>query len=112
MAEAVKHDTGKLRYDLLPFAAVDRIVRVLNFGAGKYAPNNWQRLPDFEERYIAAMFRHLSAHQQGELTDAESGLSHLSHAACCMMFLLWKENEDERMARAIEQGSAGRRAKG
>jgi len=85
---AVKHDTGKLRYDLLPFGAIDQIVEVLNFGAEKYAPNNWQSLPDFQARYFAAALRHLSKYQQGEQVDAESGLSHLAHAACCLTFLL------------------------
>ena len=95
---AVKHDTDKLRYDLLPFAAVDSVVEVLNFGAAKYAPDNWQKLPDFERRYFAAAMRHLSKYQQGEPTDQESGLSHLSHAACCLMFLLWKEAQNATVA--------------
>ena len=87
----VKHDTDKLRYDLLPFGAIDKIVEVLNFGAAKYAPDNWQQLPDFERRYFAAALRHLSRYQQGEQFDKESGLSHLAHAACCLTFLLWGE---------------------
>lgn len=98
MADSVKHDTGKLRYDLLPFGAVDRIVEVLNFGAQKYAPNNWQNLQDFEARYFAAALRHLSKHAQGEAVDSESGLSHLAHAACCLVFLLSKESVNAPMA--------------
>lgn len=37
-----KFDNGKLRYDLLPFASIDEVVKVLTFGAEKYVDNNWQ----------------------------------------------------------------------
>jgi hypothetical protein len=32
--------------------------------------------------------RHLHAFNDGEDKDPESGLSHLAHASCCLMFLL------------------------
>jgi hypothetical protein len=32
--------------------------------------------------------RHIMAFNDGEDKDPESGLSHLAHAACCIMFLL------------------------
>ena len=39
-------------------------------------------LLDFgHERYLDAAMRHLLKHGQGETHDAESGLTHLSHAA-------------------------------
>jgi len=88
MSVGEKHDSEKIRYDLLPFEAVDEVVKVLTFGAEKYAADNWKSVEDGERRYIAAALRHISAHQRGELIDAESGLSHLAHATTCMVFLL------------------------
>ena len=87
----IKHDTGKLRWDLLPMSAIEKIVAVLSFGAAKYGANNWQALDDFESRYFAALERHLVAWRRGERIDSESGLPHLAHAGCCLVFLLSRE---------------------
>jgi len=83
-----KLDTGKPRWDLLPWKATGAIVDVLTFGAKKYAPNNWRKVPEARERYLAAALRHLVAWGDGEDTDPESGLHHLAHAGCCVLFLL------------------------
>lgn len=83
-----KYDGAKLRYDLLPMGPLDQVVKVLTYGALKYAPDNWQQVPDAKNRYYAAAMRHLSAWKQGEANDSESDVSHLAHAACCMLFLL------------------------
>lgn len=87
--EGLKFDTGKLRWDLLPIDCIEDVVKILTFGSVKYGPNNWQMLEEGEERYYAALMRHLSAYRQGEIIDIESGLSHLSHAMCNILFLLW-----------------------
>jgi hypothetical protein len=63
---------------------------VLAFGAKKYADNNWQHVPNGPARYLSALFRHLYAYQNGELEDIETGLSHLTHSACNLCFLLAK----------------------
>lgn len=86
-----KFDSGKARWDLLPFSAIAGIVEVMTFGAAKYGSNNWQNVAPFEARYFAAMQRHLAAWRAGEKIDSESGLPHLAHAACCIVFLLSKE---------------------
>jgi hypothetical protein len=86
-----KYDTGKLRWDLLPIDCVEDVVKILTFGAEKYEPNNWQGVENGRDRYFAALMRHLSASRQGQLIDEESGLSHLSHAMCNIVFLLWLE---------------------
>jgi hypothetical protein len=88
MTDGRKDDAGKLRYELLPMAPVDEIVRVLTFGARKYDDDNWRQVPDGENRYYAAAMRHLSAWRQGENIDQETGRSHLAHAACCLVFLM------------------------
>jgi hypothetical protein len=84
-----KFDNDKLRWDLLPIDCVEDVVKILSFGAKKYGSNNWQGVePD---RYYAALMRHLSASRQGELNDSESGLSHMAHVMCNVVFLLWFE---------------------
>ena len=89
VAGGKKFDSGKLRWDLLPVNAVREIVKVLTFGADKYGANNWQEVVEAKRRYYAAALRHLTAWWEGEINDQESGLHHLGHAGCCIVFLLW-----------------------
>lgn len=84
-----KSDDGKARWDRLPWAEVQDIVMVLAFGIRKYAPDNWQKVAEPRDRYFAAAQRHLVAWKQGEMNDPESGLPHLAHAGCCILFLAW-----------------------
>jgi len=85
---AAKHDLGKLRWDCLPWPAVEQVVRVLTFGAEKYSAWSWPSVPDARRRYFAAAIRHAVAWVKGEKTDPESGLPHLAHLACNALFLL------------------------
>jgi hypothetical protein len=82
-----KFDGGKPQYGLLPPLALRATVDVLTFGAEKYEPDNWQRVPDSKRRYFDALQRHLWQWKDGEQIDQESGLPHLAHAMCCLMFL-------------------------
>lgn len=84
--QGIKHDSDKLRYDLVPPEAMADFVRVLTYGAKKYADRNWEKGIHYSRVY-AALQRHLHAFWAGEDTDPESGLPHLAHAACCVMFL-------------------------
>lgn len=92
----IKHDKDKPRWDLLPYDSVGQVVDVLTFGAAKYADDNWKKVPDARRRYIAAAMRHLTAWIAGERKDPESGLHHLAHAACCILFLLWLDDTKEK----------------
>jgi len=83
----MKEDEGKLRYTLIPPSSLKEIARVLEFGAKKYAPNSWATVPNALERYTDAIYRHLEAWRSGETHDPESGLHHLSHAACNAVFI-------------------------
>lgn len=89
-----KFDGGKLDYTLVPFEALDEIVKVLMFGAQKYDRDNWRHVDNAMQRYAAAAFRHLTAYNKGETVDAESGLSHLSHLGCCVLFMLALEKQN------------------
>ena len=90
MSGFIKADAGKLRMDLLPPKALAEVAKVLGVGAVKYAPNNWIKC-DAWSRYFAALQRHLNAWHAGEDCDSDDGLPHLSHAACCLLFLMEME---------------------
>ena len=84
----VKYDNGKPQWSLLPFRALTQVVEVLTYGAKKYAPDNWKKVPDARRRYIDAGFRHLTAYTTGETNDPETGKHHLAHAICCLLYLV------------------------
>lgn len=84
-----KYDNGKLQWHLLPIEPLRQIVRVLQHGAEKYEPNNWQKLENPRERYYNALLRHIFAWRDGEKYDTDSGLHHLAHAGANIIFLIW-----------------------
>ena len=85
--EAKKYDQNKTRMDLVPLSVMENLAKILTMGAEKYGENNWQELPDFWKRYKAALLRHLTAIDKGELIDSESGLPHIDHVLCNAAFL-------------------------
>ena len=84
-----KFDGGKPRWSLMPWAELAQVVAVIEFGAAKYAPDNWRSVPDGHRRYLDAMLRHVTAYASGERDDPETGLPHLAHAVCCALFTMW-----------------------
>jgi hypothetical protein len=84
---ALKFDSDKLPLHLLSTEAMNQTAAVLAFGAEKYAEHNWRK-GFVWSRPLSAAMRHITAFNAGEDKDPESGLSHLAHAACCIMFLL------------------------
>lgn len=89
----VKHDAGKLDWTLLPWSELEQVVRVLQYGAAKYSPNNWKYVS--WQRYASAAIRHIVSRFKGEIRDPETGLPHLAHAVCCLIFLMWKDSHDK-----------------
>ena len=86
--ESVKYDDAKLAWNLLPMDSVEDVVRILNFGAKKYDAHNWRKTGFNWTRIFNSCMRHLMAWIRGEDNDPESGLNHLAHAACNLLFLL------------------------
>lgn len=97
---------GKLRWDLLPLAEIEDIVRVYTEGAKKYADNSWQDIPDGFNRYLGATMRHLVAYTKGERFDSDTGCMHLAQVvwnAIAMLYydkhnkglIEWKSQEKE-----------------
>jgi hypothetical protein len=83
-----KFDGEKPKMYLLPPKALIEVARVLTFGANKYDENNWKKLDNLQNRYTGASLRHIFAHMDGEELDNETGLDHLAHAICCLLFKL------------------------
>ncbi|WP_190233841.1 dATP/dGTP diphosphohydrolase domain-containing protein [Mesorhizobium sp. M4B.F.Ca.ET.058.02.1.1] len=85
-----KADGGKLLPSLL-LEGVPRalmlIIAVLSYGAQKYEAHSWKRVEAY--RYKDAKLRHMFDELAGlGITDPESGLLHLAHEACNILFLL------------------------
>lgn len=92
----IKKDSGKLQWSLMPFEELKDVVKVLMHGAEKYSPDNWKKC-DNVVRYKDALMRHVIAYVSGEEIDSEFGLSHLAHAVCNCLFLMWfdKHKDDK-----------------
>lgn len=63
--KGLKYDNDKLRWGLLPHDVIEGAVKVLTYGAKKYAPNNWKIIEDAKNRYFAAAMRHLIKFKRG-----------------------------------------------
>lgn len=105
----LKFDGHKPRWSLMPKGVVLEIIEVLEFGAAKYQENNWQRVDNGRQRYYDALMRHIEAWWLGEKRDPESGRTHLAHAACCLVFLMWLDRDvDDRKQLDERCGDAGK----
>lgn len=90
--EGKKFDTDKVPMDLVSPIALAEIAKVLGKGRDKYGAQNW-RAGMAWSRLIGAVLRHVLAFNGGEDKDPETGLSHLAHAACGLIFLLEYEQK-------------------
>ena len=82
-----KHDQGKPDLTLIPRSALEAQARVMGFGARKYGRDNYRQGFPYT-RLLAAALRHITAFNDGEDQDPESGESHLAHALCCIAMLI------------------------
>ena len=85
--EGAKGDGGKFPLGLIPRYPLEQVAAVLGFGEVKYGRHNWRK-GILVQRNLNAALRHVVAYNEGEDLDPESGLSHLAHAICCLMFAL------------------------
>jgi hypothetical protein len=94
----LRYNTGKLRWNLVDFKALETMVRVLEYGANKYTvkdskgvithegTDNWKKGLKVTE-ICDSMMRHLFAFLAGEDTDPESKQLHVGHILCNALFL-------------------------
>lgn len=89
LVTAIKHDAGKRDWSLAPYDSIEEIIKVLEFGAKKYAKDNWKQGEGFKySRTFNAIMRHMLAFMRGEDNDPETGLSHWAHVGCNVLFIL------------------------
>lgn len=85
--QTYKADNGKTRLDLVSPTFIEAVGKIRTFGVQKYGDSDsWAKVEP--KRYMAALLRHINAYRMGEETDKESGMPHLWHAACNLMFLI------------------------
>ena len=85
--KGIKHDQEKPDLSLISSVAIFEMAKVMTFGKDKYGSNNWRKGIHWT-RVIAGVLRHLFSWLGGETYDKETGISHLAHAGCGIMFLL------------------------
>jgi hypothetical protein len=85
--EGVKYDEQKPPLHLIAPDFLYAISEILDFGAHKYTPRNWEKGMAWHRPYRAAL-GHLFDWFMRKGPDPETGKSHLWHAACCIMFLV------------------------
>lgn len=98
--EMLRYNTGKPRLSLLPTAFVLLLAptkltalahdtaRVMDYGATKYAMNNWRKAGPWL-KVLDSGLRHLDKLMNTEETvDQESGIHHAGHVGCNLAFLL------------------------
>lgn len=83
-----KDDNGKNRFDLIPWKALNEMVKVLTWGATHYGDRNWMLVKNPRARYFAALHRHLYKWIEGEIYDPQTSVHHLGHAGVNVLFLL------------------------
>lgn len=102
----LRFNEGKRKWGLLSWPALAELVKVLEFGAKKYASWNWSNGLSWSECF-ESLQRHLTAWYTGEDKDPETGLSHMAHVFCNAMFLMhfiiFRTGTDDRPV-ALKQG--------
>jgi len=83
----MKFDDDKVPLHLIDPLWLNATAQVLAHGEKKYGAWNWAKGTFEWHRIYRAALAHLNAWYGGQDIDAESGLPHLWHANCCLMFL-------------------------
>lgn len=90
----------KTPWSVVPLAVMAEVGLAMLEGALKYGRHNWREKGVRASVYIDATFRHLSAWWEGEDTDPDSGLSHITKAIASLTVLrdamIQEKLEDDR----------------
>ncbi|AGO47852.1 hypothetical protein Phi46:1_gp41 [Cellulophaga phage phi46:1] len=118
--KAFRNNSGKTKWALVDFKALEPMVKALEFGRDKYstfkdpdsgnvyqgaeltkeAIQSWERIYDAAEDWkrgyrglenMESCQRHIVEYLAGNKIDDESKLMHLGHAAACLMFEIHHE---------------------
>ncbi|HAY88398.1 MAG TPA: hypothetical protein DCY51_03050 [Bacteroidetes bacterium] len=84
--QANRFNERKPKFSFLDLTSFEETVFVLEFGATKYARDNWKKgMPIMD--LLDSTMRHIAALLRGEFIDPESGLPHHGHIGCNVMFI-------------------------
>lgn len=83
---AMRFNEGKPKLSFIPLSLMEDCSRVFTYGAAKYERDNWKK-GDYFNSIMDSTLRHLGKIQEGEYVDEESGLPHLGHVMCNIIFL-------------------------
>lgn len=90
----MKFNEGKPKVRLVYPSAIFEMAKVREYGYKKHGTLTGWMTTDSNDHYDACL-RHVFAALHGEQLDKDSGLKHLSHALCNLMFLVEEENRKE-----------------
>lgn len=94
---ADRHNKGKLEWSLVHMPSLEPLVRVLEFGAKKYARDNWKKGLSFNKIKESLMRHMIDFFDNMEDNDAESGINHIGHMMANCMFLQYMFNNKKDM---------------
>lgn len=86
MTRADRKNQGKPKLSMIDLSCMTACAEVLEFGAKKYARDNWKKGMPLTE-LLDSLLRHIAKLQSGEWVDEESGIAHIGHIQCNAMFL-------------------------
>jgi len=86
-----KYGAGKPQPSLVPYEAIAWLARVLEYGASKYARDNWRKLDSEADRIklLDALERHVGEFKSGVVFDVESKMPVIAHVLCNAAFLTY-----------------------
>lgn len=86
--KAKTYDAGKAPLAQIPWAGVDEMALVQEYGHQKYGDFNNYRKGMEVSRNLSCALRHIRDFMNGIDLDPESGRNHLGHAMCRIAFVL------------------------
>jgi hypothetical protein len=86
--KAMRANDGKTMWDLLPYEQLEEAVKVLEYGAKKYAAWNWQKPMPLNEIWACAM-RHMVELSKKNMLDEETKCHHAGHVIANMLFYIY-----------------------
>jgi len=129
--QGLRYNEGKLQWSLMHWKSLEPMIQVLMYGAHKYSifeddkgnkikgnevsvvdskqlklissgRDNWKK--GFPETELWDSFlRHTAAILDGEELDPESGLSHIGHQFCNLMFISYAQAKKKNVSNEIDQ---------
>lgn len=86
-----KYGASKPQPSLVPYEAIAWLARVLEYGASKYARDNWRKLDSEADRIklLDALERHVGEFKSGVVFDVESKMPVIAHVLCNAAFLTY-----------------------